>query len=295
MHIKSCMVRGRQFIAASFSEGRVVVVDYASREVIHDFPIPANCDDRFDLSPDGRCLAVAYGYSHRPWLDAWDLVTNERIYRTREPEAYDVAFDKTGGYIIFASTRGCYVWTLVNGLTQQLCGCERPSDGGFIHSENRFLIPTNETGSILSVQFDPVLVTKVRIPNKRVIWCLRSSPVDDVVIAIDSTACGVACYHERTYDSIWSTRLDGYEFDTATFSGNGKLVGIATGERGCWTTLVLDPISGEQIKTIDGHRCGEYPFGNWSVISTDGEILNLATGDLDSSLAHVSWWRRLGL
>lgn len=282
-------------IAASFSEGRVVLVSADKETLLRDFALPGTCDDNFDLSADCKYLATAHVHGRTPWIGFWDVERGTKLAEIRSAVVINLALDKNSSYVVAHTLDGTFIHALTGGSKTRVPYCGQPRAGDFRRGRNELYLPTNRKGQLRRISFDPPKADDIILPIKRTLWTLRWAPTADVFCVVDSTGSSVRCFDADTLEVVWQQDLPGREFSEFTYTADGTLLGIRAGSGRVETTLVLDASTGELLRTFEARRCGCYPYADTRVLSSEGEILDLATGEVDDRLTKVTWWRGLGL
>jgi WD40 repeat protein/DNA-binding SARP family transcriptional activator/class 3 adenylate cyclase/tRNA A-37 threonylcarbamoyl transferase component Bud32 len=105
-----------EYLALGSTDGSATIVDRTGRtvRVLRDEESEAICSPRF--SPDGRFLATAGCWSADPHITIWDWRQAERVHTIDGPQAWQMAFDPTGGRIATIASPGrAEIWDVATG------------------------------------------------------------------------------------------------------------------------------------------------------------------------------------
>jgi hypothetical protein len=264
--------------------GRIAIFDHKENQIQSEFELPENCGRSICLSHDGKYFATAYW--HREGIHIWSIQTGEVTQRIASSKVGGLRFDKSTEYIIFHSKSGSYARALSGEKTQRIKYCEG-IDSASLSPSNHLYIPINRKGKYVDLEFDPFSSSIIDLHTPAKFHWIRHSPNNESYFLIDSHK-SVYCYKTGTNKLNWHRSLKQIvqnDFMYAgTYSGNGELIGLTITELSGFRTIVLNAQHGEVVNEFPDQSCHGYPFGNFSVLLENGNVLNLESGETEPGL-----------
>jgi len=290
MRVKPFRCDSEWYVVASLRGGRFLIANVTQMSLCKDVILPGVSDECFDVSADGRFLAVADWDS--PGVRLWDLATDRLLSRYGPSQVSGILLDNSSRYVAVRSQKGGRVYDLQTGEAKPLTHCGNIWEGASLNrQDNWMLVPSRRRGQVLLVKCDPFVVESLRLPLDKVVWTLRCSPDSSEFVALD-TGRHVVCIAGGADQLKWTATLHDC-FSTASYSGDATLISISGNDPP--RTIVLDACSGSVIGKVDGHFGGTYPWQGTVVMTSDGQIIDLGSGHVDKRISSVSWWRTLGV
>lgn len=255
--------------------------NHTTEAIEQEFDTSDDCEGCFDLSPDGKLLAVKYW--SREKIDLIDVATGNIRSSLGPSRVSELRFDRTGTKLLVkAKTGGVSILSLDNPHDETRVTHVRDiCDGCSVPIPNHFLIPSRRKNRIVRLDFDTSTETHKEFTLKCTVKCIRHSPDGSAVALLDSSGA-VSYYDTGLTQLIWKTRVkpeppDGQVVGVA-FSGNGQLIGVNIVHYNGGNTVVLNSNDGNVCRTLIDASTGVYPFADDCTLSSCGEILNLKTG-----------------
>jgi WD40 repeat protein len=131
----ACTPDGNKLVTASSSEGKVLVTDMTTGEVVRTFQSPNVYETTVALSPDGKMLAVAdtrYAGGHpRTVLRLFDLTTGRESRALPGVQQRTVAliFSPDGKTLVSSGEKDVHVWDVATGAEKR----HFPGGGSHLH------------------------------------------------------------------------------------------------------------------------------------------------------------------
>lgn len=259
---------------------RFFLYNYQKETIEREFDTSDDCGGCFDLSPDGKLLAVKYG--QRRQIDVVDVATGDVLFGCGPSRVSEVKFDATSHKLLAKGDSGLFVHALDSpGQEIKIGQAGDIRHGCFIPGDNHYLVPSRRKGQILRVMFDAREFERVSVDLQRTVKCIRRSPASGELILLDRSRV-VVSYNSMLDEVKWRVRIKPVPNDGqavgAAFSGNGRLIGVAVVHRSGRNTIVLDAETGDVRDSFIGVSPGRYPFAEYSTLSPMGVTLDLSTG-----------------
>ena len=289
----------KYLIGASFADGQVAVVDSLRRTLVAHVRLPASCGYAYAVSNDRRYLAVGYQYARLSSIQLWDLGSGN--ITAEIPKSYPsiLEFDPSGRYIVYEAVygrAGTYVYDLLAGNTESVSGAQGPPSIAF--TQSGLIMPrvkSARTGEQrgLRVRFDPLAITEISLPTKKPVWLLSASPSENTFLILDAGAT-ISNVDAASGKLIWKQRVS--EAGWLSYSGDGRFVAVLecdASHGGAKRLVVLDGSSGKVVRFIEHAERASAPLAGPKALCLSGRFVNLETGEVESGVSDVDWWRSL--
>lgn len=293
MYVTSCTIRDEVLLAASFSGGRLLLVDYDKPRVVLDFALPRNCEHKFAFTPDGKTLAASCTVGQRWGVGLYCVDTGQRTWFRAARELICVFVNAGGTGVLYGSTRGVFFARVAGEETIKLTG-DLLIGGGESTADCRWhFAPAWRLRGIAKIDMEDGRVELVRPSSGARIDRVKRCPADHTWLVADSED-GITRLSADLEQVMWHRQIGGAgEF---CICGNGRWVGVEvhTPPKEI-DVLVLDCASGATVRRFEHTRTGSSPLFGSTVLRADGTVLNLETGEESDGVSKPAWWRALGL
>lgn len=291
METKAFQIQGRPIIVASFSEGRLLLVDYSAGAIAGDLRLPRNCRDVFDVSPQTHLAVTGYNYEDCAQVDVWSLADSRKVDTLLGRGAIDLVLFGRGDVVLIADETGTSLWERRSGLVRPLRGALPPSTGCAIENGRSYLIGHRVGPRVFRIDEPQQTIQTVPLPVRKGVWAIRASPRGDCLAVLDATG-RISLLDASDLTNRWVRRFE--DASWVCFSGDGTLIGVQLQVRPP-RTVVLDADSGDRVATYDDTMCGCYPLIGNLCLRLDGAVLDLRNGTVSEGVSRSSWWRARGL
>ncbi len=299
MFIRTTSIGTEVILAASFSDARVVLVDYHDHRLLGTIRIPANCEGRYAFSADERQVVTGYDRAVIQEIEWWDFAHGRVIARCALTGVLDLACSADASVVYVATIHGSCLCARAGGDPVRLRATDALAwEGDVAASRDTLLLPSTFKSEVLRLDLRGFCAERCPVPlahARKMVWCVRRSPRDGAVVAVESDGRDLCCFDPSLSTLHWHRSFPDACFSTVTFSGNGAYVGINAGERPGERMIVVDAHSGETIREFASPCPADHPFVGATVLCESGAILDLETGEVDETMTEPKWWRAMGL
>lgn len=297
MTFKSFRVGGQYLLGASFSDGRVALVDQSLTRLLACFDLPANCRDGFDLSRDGQYLATGYIYVMPSHIELREVASGRIVASIPKTYASDVGLPANDRYVVYWSAvgkSGTWVYDRVSSQAVKIKRASAPTPGAWTHDRKALLLPvgTQRGGKAgFRVTFDPISVSSQLFPARHAVWVLDTNPLGDTFVILESDYT-ISCLRIADSSIVWRSQVP--EVGWIAYTGDGRFLGMEQYDDpngGVVRLVVLDACTGEIVRRIEQPEHGRYPFSGPRLLCVSGRIANLETGEVERGASDANWWR----
>jgi hypothetical protein len=290
--------RGNILIAASLSRGRIVLADYASRRLIGQATLPADCKRAYDVHVES--LTVATGYWSLPSLYVWRLNEHPRwlLELAGRLHVWDLMLDESGRCVLYAAGEGVYAQRASGGEAYKLKGVKNLGSGSFDQSKEGYLLPKNAPGALLHYHFSSGASATISIPVQNRVLCIRRSPRHQSFCVIDERM-RVYCF-DYAYSLLWERDVSEYRQSAddgayvGAYSGNGEVFGVTVTHLSTFTLVALNTSDGSVMSVVRDCHADGVPFEDETIVSEAGQVVDLTRGKVIADLGDARWWRACG-
>lgn len=289
---KLYVIGGEHYMAAAYPGVRMLWARLNPPQLLQSIRIKEHNFDRYDVSPDGRLLVTG------PWrkrgIDLWDLKSGSHLDSFGPNHIADVLFDSTGRYVLAESDDRVFVWDTVGGRELRLRGCKSAQGACMRLRDQTILVPVPQQSGAYLFDSTDARLELVDVKDTQNMDSARWSP-DERFLLMRGDANRLTLRCELREEPLWSVQYPEDEFWLSyySFSGDGELIGFQN-ETGKLGSVVLDAHSGAVMSHLDVRIGDARPFINASVMTGDGYIVSLATGEEKSGVSEFKWWQAIG-
>jgi len=289
-------MRGRTVLAASFSEGRILICDVDPYRIAHDVRLMSNCDHRYSLSPFGTYLATVHALERESWVGLY--VVGEECRLRHHLQVHEQPFDT------FAYDNGSVLVELysdvvfIDGGTKEAsllgrrvtlsCGCPVAFEGGCAA-----LVPATHGSAVwLVTELGDAHLIEQDSPKGDRVYSIRPSPSDGrLFLRIGSKTVSSQRFDPQTcaLKTVWSVKGGAC---WGGYSGDGHWISVQA-EAGAASTI-LDS-AGQLVGSMAPLSGTRWPLRGSLILDSRGAVADLQAGTIVENLGKAAFWRRLGL
>lgn len=292
MEIQTFRVGSDYHVGASFSDSRIALLTPDMRSLVAHFRLPADCRGCFDLSCDGRRLAVGLSYTDPCHIEVRDVSSGRVEAALPRTFAFDVGLAGDGRTILYWSDREpsrTWVHDLVTGDRTFVRGAFGRFAGSWARQRDALLLRQYRGPGGVRLRFDPLRVEPLTWPSRRGTWAMAASPLDDTFAALDGdgyvwridAGTGAPLWRQRVRKAGW-----------VAFTGDGRFLGLEQHEGGSGVarTVILDAATGELVRKVERREVARYPLSGPRLLCASGRVLNAETGEVADGVSSTRWW-----
>lgn len=223
MHVTTCTIRDEVLLAANFSEGRLLLVDFHKPKLVLDFALPRDCRGEFAFTPDGATLAAKCPVGRRWGIGLYCVDTRQRTWFRAAHELTSVAVNTEGTAALYESTSGVYFARVDAEGSNRLTGWLRIGGGDSTADNRWYLAPAWRLRGIAKIDMEDGRVEFLPHSSGARIDRVKRSPADHTWLVADSKD-GLTRLSPDLQQVIWHrqiTRAGGL-----CASGDGRWIGV---------------------------------------------------------------------
>ena len=277
------------WIVASFTEGRIVVVDYTAGRVHCDLHLSIPGAHPFALSPCGQYIAVACNAELGTSLEIWRIPEGRiQAELTSRAEIISLAVAPGGRHVVYGTAHATYACEVANRRGgQQLKSCV-PSYASAMAQRAGLLLPGTAASTLCAVWWAPCRIEYLSVPVAGRISQVCCAPdTSESVLRAGRSKLYVYDYgsHDILVERTCPVR------GVMCYANAGQLVTISEGRR----LIVFDRRCKEVLCEWEIPACVAGALDERRLLCADGSIVDVFDGRVDPAASKASWWRALGL
>ena len=287
MELLACVVEGVRCIGASFSEGRIVFVDYARRRLMRTIHLPEPRTHLFSVCPAGTHIATVFNGETESRIQIWRI--HDHVSEHAVPvsdKVIDIAVSAHGATVLYATVGGTYIWR--PGVPpRRLSCCGPPRRGATTHNRDVAFLPPCRGRTLWCINWTDGSRRGADVAIKGALYTIRCSPCAMNSVLIDSRD-RLYKYNYHTNEVLHSVQVDGV--NNVCYSSDGRRLAVS-----CDTGFAV--IESSTFCMLRSLPFSEYvlgPLGDDIVLCASGTVINIDTGTVDNGPTHPRWWRDAG-
>jgi WD40 repeat protein len=290
MYVRLLAGDNKGTVAASMSEGRILLAGYDERRALGSVTLPENCYKAFSFSADLRFMATGYWYTKG--VDVWDVQTGQRVVRFGPSQTSRVLLDPAGECIIVWSDRGKFARNWRTGRELRIRYLEDLYGAAVGRAGEFALLPLGLKRRVLRLDFRRLEPSRQELPINDVVWTMRWSPRFDRFIVLSQDR-RLSCFADWNGPLLWARDFaEGQFTSNGSFTADGRYLLLNCIEAMC--VLALDAASGETVRRIEAREDPAYPLEGPTAMTSTGKIIDAETGRVYDGVSKPAWWRAAG-